>query len=61
MLIGNVTVSDPEEALLVIANSPKVGVGIVHFLREALAQDWQPLLHRDNVKVLNPGRAFFEL
>ena len=55
MLVGDVTVPDPIEALLNMGNTPKVGVGIVLFFREALETTWQPLHHRDNVKVLNPG------
>ena len=51
MLIGDVTVSDPREALQDLSNSSKVGVGIILVIREALETSWQPFLHRDNVKV----------
>ena len=39
MLEDDVKESDPEEALLEMGNTPKVGVGKVHVLH-----------HRDNVK-----------
>ena len=51
MLVGDVTESDPGEALHDMGNIPKVGVGIFLVFREALETNWQPLLHRDNVKV----------
>ena len=51
MLVGDVTVSNPREALHDLGNSSKAGVGIVLVFREALETNWQPLLHRDNVKV----------
>ena len=50
MLVDNLKESDPGEALLDMGNTPKVGVGKVHVLH-----------HGDNVKDLNPRKAFFEL
>ena len=54
MLVVDVTVLDPREALHDMGNSSKVGVGIVLVTREALETNGNPIFTDDDVKVLLP-------
>ena len=58
MLVGDVTVSDPREALLDLGNSSTVGVGIVLVFREALELIGNPYSTETTLKFFFHWKAF---
>ena len=57
MLVGDITVSDPREALHDLSNSPKVGVGIVLLFRDALELIGNPYSTETTLKFAKPWES----
>ena len=58
MLVGDAKVSDPEEALHEMGNTPKVGIGIFLVFREALEPIGDPYFTKTTLKFFFCWKAF---